>query len=111
MIEGILIGAAVYVAGLLTGRFMPARRKGPKSPKPIQPICGCGHHRSYHDAQTGECHGAAKGTETVVRDENGKPVLDYWGDVQTTSEATRCGCRHYTGPEPLPEFYAPEIGN
>jgi len=104
-----LAGGGLVLLGVLVGRFLPARRRGPKPPKPVQPICGCGHHFSYHDPKTGECHGKAKGTETVVRDGKGKPVLDYWGDVQTTLETGPCGCRKYTGPEPRPEYYAPEL--
>ncbi len=108
MIE-LLAGGGLVIAGVLLGRFLPARRRGPKPVKPVQPICGCGHHLSLHDPETKACHGSARGTETAVRDKAGDPVLDSWGYVQTTYEKGPCACRHYTGPEPLPDYYAPEI--
>lgn len=40
-------GAAILLAGIVIGRFMRVRQR-PKEPKPLQPICGCGHHLSYH---------------------------------------------------------------
>ena len=83
MIEGLLIGAAVYAVGVLTGRFLPSRRRTPK-PKRSGPICGCGHHLSYHDDYQG-CHHPVG----IIRDP--------------------CPCRKYSGPDPLPEYYAPEI--
>lgn len=106
MIEGILIGAGVFLWGFITGRYWPARRKGPK---PVKPLCGCGHHHSYHDPKTGECHATKSAAEVPIRDEKGRPVRDRWGDVQTTRERGPCGCRHYSGPQPLPEFFAEEI--
>jgi hypothetical protein len=89
MIEGLLVGAAVYVAGLLTGRFLPARKHGPQ---PVRPVCGCEHAVAYHDPKTGECHARRN--------------LGYWSGKD---HFEGCTCRRYTGPEPLPEYYAPEI--
>jgi len=86
MIEGLLIGAAVYAAGLFTSRFLPARKRGPK---PVEPVCGCGHHHGFHDPQTGECHG--------------KMLIPGYGHNHP------CTCRQYSGPVPLPEYIAPEI--
>jgi len=77
----LLLGAAVFASGMLAGRFWPARRRHPKPPKPVKPVCGCGHHVSFHKDRTGLCHAKA------------------W-----------CNCQKYTGPEPMPEYYAPEIG-
>ena len=93
-----LEGAGILAAGMLAGRFWPARRKGPKPTKPAQPICGCKHHYSFH-AKTGECHGTKHGA-VIGRDSFGYP--DDWEQVP-------CGCKRYTGIEPLPEYYAPEI--
>ncbi len=109
MIEGILIGAGVFMAGMVTGRWWPARRRGPKPPKPVQPVCGCGHHFSLHDPETRACSGMVDGSREPVRSEGGKVVKDYWGDVVFSRPKVPCGCRKYTGPEPLPEYYAPEL--
>ena len=82
--------AAVALIGVLIGRFLPNRRKGPK---PVQPVCGCEHHHSFHDGQTGRCG-------HVERVYLGSGVYGH-GDA--------CSCKRYSGPEPVPEFYAPEI--
>lgn len=89
MIEGALIALGGTVLGFLLGRF----RRGPKAaPKPARPICGCKHHVSYHDGSRG-CHAQVR-----------LKGIDGWlGDTEV------CECRKYTGPEPLPEYYAPEI--
>jgi hypothetical protein len=87
-------GAALIVAGMGIGRFWPARRKGPKPPEPVRPVCGCDHHHSYHDPQTGQCHGRRN--------------LGYWGGQQNYED---CSCRQYSGALPLPEYYAPEIAS
>jgi hypothetical protein len=102
-----LIGAAIFAAGALLGRFLPARKRGPK---PIKPICGCSHHHSMHDPETGQCHGLVSGGETAARDAKNNPVLDDFGYVQKTYAKVQCSCRRYSGPEPLPEYSAPEIG-
>ncbi len=106
MIEGMLVGALIFALGALSGRYLPARRRGPK---PVKPICGCGHHHGMHDPETGRCHDLVKGNAVAVRDAEGDPVLDWDGDVQKTYEKIQCGCRRYSGPEPLPELFAPEI--
>lgn len=111
MIE-FLAGGGLVIAGMPLGRFLPARRRSPKPPKPVKPICGCSHHHSYHDPKTGECHSTTGGSEAVIRDTYGEPVLDRFGDVQTTSsERVPCTCRQYSGPVPLPEYVAPEISS
>lgn len=94
----ILTGGIVAVGAFLAGQWLPhpGRRKV-KAPKPVQPICGCTHHHSFHDPKTGECHGTfrrrlygSSGADLGLRD-------------------NPCTCRQYTGPQPLPEVYAPEI--
>jgi hypothetical protein len=90
-VTGIEVGVAVIV-GVLLGRFLPNRRKGPK-PKTVKPECGCGHHHSYHDPKSGVCNGVMKVPESGSR-------LSYH---------QQCTCRQYSGPQPLPEFYAPEV--
>lgn len=93
MITGALILAIGIVLGWLL-RSLPARRKGPK---PVEAVCGCTHHHSMHDPETGECNA----TVQVSRYNNGG---NWTGYVQNP-----CACRRYSGPEPLPSFYAPEI--
>lgn len=93
-----LEGALILLAGIIIGRLL-AGRKRPKSPALPMPVCGCDHHHSFHDPETGECH------QTV----NGQPV--HWDKYGITDawEQARCTCRRYSGPEPLPEYYATEI--
>src|SRR5690348_9125161 len=98
-----LAGGGLVFLGMCIGRFMPARRRGPKTPKPSLPICGCDHHLSMHDPKTGECNEKVPGTRVPVRDEKGKPVKDNWGEVIFTTEGVSCPCKQYTGPQPLPE--------
>lgn len=88
---GIEVGVAVII-GVLLGRFLPNRRKGPKPAKPVQPVCGCEHHHSFHDPKDGHC-----GYVEQVYVGNGR------------YKPHPCGCRTYSGPVPMPEFYAPEI--
>ena len=89
---GIEVGVAVII-GILLGRFLPNRRKGPKPPEPVLPVCGCGHHHAHHDPKTGKCSNLMKVPSTMSRD----------------SYHTACTCRQYSGPVPLPEYYAPEV--
>ena len=90
----LLTGAAVFAAGMVTGRVWPARRR---KPKPVQPVCGCDHHYSFHDPQTGACGYGLRHLDGYDRRDN--PIYSH----------TQCPCLKYSGPEPLPEYYAPEI--
>lgn len=95
---GILEGGLVAVICFLLGRYLPARKR--HAEKPPKPVCGCAHHYSFYDPETSECHGAVD--EPTKFDAYGHEIA--WKKVQ-------CACRHYTGPEPLPEMYAPEISS
>jgi len=87
--------AAVALAGVLIGRFLPDRRKGPEPP---EPFCGCGHHHSYHDPETGACNA---GVQVPSRyDDDG---------IVTARRYVTCACRQYSGPQPMPEFFAPAV--
>jgi hypothetical protein len=93
----VITGALILAAGIALGwllRSLPARRKGPK---PVEAKCGCGHHHSMHDPETGACNA----TVQVGR-------YNQLGDW-TGYEHKPCACRRYSGPEPLPQFFAPEI--
>lgn len=94
-----LEGALILFAGIIIGRLLPGRlrRHGLKPPKPV---CGCSHHHSFHDPKTGECHGLVS---KVTRYTTGGTAIA-WDKVP-------CTCRQYSGPVPLPEMFAPEIGS
>jgi hypothetical protein len=81
------VGAAIAGAGWATGRF--SRRKKPAdSPAP----CGCGHDLALHDPQDGVCH-----ADTGRKNSHG---LREW---------VRCGCRRYTGPLPIEDYFTRPI--
>lgn len=86
----LLAGAFVLAVGILIGRLLPERRKGPKA---VEALCGCTHHHSFHDPKTGQCHSLMRVPSTASRD----------------SYHTPCTCKQYSGPTVYPEFYAPEI--
>lgn len=86
---------------MLTGRFWPARRKGPK---PVKPVCGCRHDLAHHepdgDGGGSACHQLVKGTITAW-DEDG---------FANAREMVRCACKQYTGARMLdPGYVAREI--
>ncbi|MET9019178.1 hypothetical protein ABZV93_04260 [Actinopolymorpha sp. NPDC004070] len=92
----LIIGAVILLVGILIGRYLP----GPGRPRrhaleEAKPLCGCGHSPSFHE-EKGRCHGLNE----VARWEGGR-----WAGIESVS----CSCQKYTGPEPLPAFYAPEI--
>ena len=95
-----LEGALILLAGILIGRVLPGRRKGARPQKPPQPVCGCSHHHSFHDPKGGECRASVRGQPTHQ---------DQWGNADGW-ERLPCACAVYSGPVPLPEVYAPEIG-
>jgi len=92
---GMLEGAAIALAFLLIGRFLPGRRR--HRVKKVQPACGCGHHYSFHEPDNGACHA----TEEL---RTGTDKRGYGLYEQVT-----CQCRQYSGPQPLPEYFAGEI--
>jgi hypothetical protein len=99
MPEAMIEGALILLAGILTGRFLPGRRGKLKLTKPPKPVCGCSHHHSFHDRESSRCHATV----------NGVPIhRDRFGDADAWEQA-QCPCRAYSGPEPMPSYYAPEI--
>ncbi len=97
---GIEVGVAVII-GILLGRFLPNRRKGPKPLKPVRAVCGCSHHHGFHDPRTGECHGQV----------DGNPVAYYPGGSPSAWKQVQCSCKQYSGPVPMPEYYATELAS
>jgi hypothetical protein len=98
MIEGALILLAGAVLGAILAR-LPARRKGPRPAEAPKPVCGCHHHHSYHDPETGRCNALV----------NGQPVKFDKFEDPIKWEQVPCACLRYSGPEPMPTYYAPEI--
>lgn len=89
----LLEGGTLVAAGVLLGRFLPARRRGPKPPPPVRPICGCNHSISFHADGKGPCAWVGE--------------KHYRSGVGTVTP--KCTCLTYVGPVPMPELYAPEI--
>lgn len=82
-------GAVILLVGIIIGRYLPTPRRTTAALG--APMCPCGHARSFHSKGKGAC--AWKRQERLFE-----------------FEAKKCSCQHYGGPEPLPEYYAPEIG-
>lgn len=82
MIIGMSVGGFLIVAGIVIGRFMPARRK--LNTKKL--VCGCTHHLAMHDPETKECS------------------VDVWISRYDSTgndagyEQAPCACRQYIGP-------------
>lgn len=84
-------GAAILLFGLVAGYL--AGRRGRRTPTPpaIEAVCSCRHPRGQHIDGKGACQVQTKNRL------NGMQML------------VPCSCQMYDGPEPLPQFYAPEI--
>jgi hypothetical protein len=95
MAVDMIIGAAIFLAGSGFGMLvrLPHRRRGSGDPRPV---CGCGHHYAMHDPTSGMCHAVT-------------PMATEVGAGKVVMEPRDCACRTYSGPEPLPAFYAPPI--
>jgi hypothetical protein len=93
----VLEGTLILLVGILIGicvRSLPGKRRNLQQ---VKPVCGCEHHYSMHDPKTGACHSEITVT---TYDEHG-----LWNGRTYRP----CTCRQYSGPEPLPSYYAPEI--
>lgn len=112
MIETLAIVGTASLFSWLAGRRSEAKAQKSAVPAEPEPICGCSHHFSMHDAD-GKCqHGE---TERILV-ERGDPqaILVYRGSVSRSKIAyqherwevieTQCPCVSYTGPEPLPRY-------
>ncbi len=85
-----VVGVVIFLVGVGAGR---AFRRG-QSPTGNQPICGCVHHLSMHDPETGHCHGQC---EVTIKPPKGAYEYTEWRP---------CTCRRYIGPEPLADVWA-----
>lgn len=88
-----ITGAGAMLVGFIGGRVHRPKR----ALKPPKPVCGCRHSLGLHDEGTGECHGTTPG--------------DYYKNGKWLANRRPCTCRRYDGPQPLPEFFAPEISS
>jgi hypothetical protein len=97
----LIIGGGLLAAGYGSGRIGRARRHPkPRKPLPVpKPVCGCGHGIHDHDPTTNKCHSQIKAYRW--NSSYGRETLDKY---------VACTCRQYSGPQPLPEIFAPEIG-
>jgi hypothetical protein len=82
------VGAALLAVGFLAGRIGRAGRRPPDE----QPICGCTHHRSMHDPESGTCRARIK--------------LGNWFDGY---HHQTCRCRQYSGPVPIIDLWTPPV--
>ena len=90
----IFSGAGATLVGIVIGRI-----QRPKRTSNSKPMCGCGHALALHDVDSRKCHG------TITRPH-------YWASGSRNGrEHVDCNCRQYDGPQPLPEFFAPEIAS
>lgn len=98
MLTELLADGGLTALGFALGR-LPSRRRGPK---PVNPVCGCTHHHSFHDLKTGQCHSLMDGQATEFsRYRYRNPVA--WKQVP-------CTCRQYSGPVPVDAgYFAPEL--
>jgi hypothetical protein len=85
MIEplSLAVGAALLAVGFLAGRIGRVSRRPPDD----QQVCGCTHHRSMHDPESGACHARVK-----------DGYYDY-----------TCRCRRYSGPVPIETLWTPPV--
>ncbi|MBT2451466.1 hypothetical protein J7F03_31270 [Streptomyces sp. ISL-43] len=88
--------ASSYLLAQAEVRRLEARAKA-RQLDPPQPVCGCGHHFSFHDPEARSCH------------HQNKLETSYLFGGITGNELVACDCRQYVGPEPLPTVYAPEL--
>ena len=97
------VGGGTALTGYLLGQARGRRRSGRQ--RDPEAVCGCGHHYSLHDHHDNHhddhlarddgraCHGTDR-------------VKTAAGNDGVTWVSQPCGCRRYTGPEPLP-LYTP----
>ncbi|GAA3757831.1 hypothetical protein HDA32_001836 [Spinactinospora alkalitolerans] len=100
----LVIGAAIALGGVLVGRVLPNRRSGRQPqqhqavtapPRTPQPMCGCGHHLVFHDAEKRICQAQV--------------VIPGRWTGENSGSYRKCMCQGYRGPVPVDEYYAPDI--
>ncbi len=90
--EEVVLALIAMLAAIVAVWFTVKLTRGPPHreslPTIVKPVCGCGHHFAFHDLKTGRCN-------------------EYIETIRTS--LTQCRCQHYSGPEPLPEYFVPEL--
>jgi hypothetical protein len=74
---------------IILGVTLKMTASGKKTIKSDGPICGCGHHFSYHSPTKKDCRAF---------------VYPNWL-ARLIGDSEVCQCQQYVGPEPLPEYY------
>jgi hypothetical protein len=83
------LGAVIGIAAFAAGRAGSRARRSQLALEPPA-VCGCGHHYAMHDDDQ-VCHGTQR-------------VLVETGANGRKYETDACGCKRYSGPEPLPRY-------
>jgi len=89
----LLIGAGIFVGGMLVGRV--TRRAKTAIEKTPRPICTCTHGFGSHE-NGNRCQSSVK--RAISWDEWQNPLHFDWQP---------CACTSYDGPEPLPRSWVP----
>lgn len=100
MMLTLVIIVCAFISGAFFARLVITRP--PKPPKPPQAICTCGHGKGHHIDGKGACQGEEKREVRWWTDAWGSTYPNKW-------DWFPCRCLSYTGPEPLPVFFSPEI--
>jgi hypothetical protein len=90
----LLVGAVLLAVGFAAGRW---GRRTATPPRPVTPLCGCGHTLSQHDIEAHTCHAELR-RDTF--DRRGRWAGHSW---------VPCTCRQYVGPRPIDEVFLPGL--
>lgn len=100
LIVGALLALIFFAIGRVSGRRQAIESgRAPRPPAP--PICGCDHGLHEHDLKNGKCEAQYKKPMGQKRDKSGE-LWDTW-------EWTQCGCKQYTGPIPVEQFFTQQM--
>lgn len=80
-----MFGGGAWVNSIIGAILQRRREKG-------QPICGCGHHFSFHEPSKGICK------------QHTRHVIGYDGGGDPVYEIGDCSCQQYVGPMPEVDY-------
>lgn len=106
LVTGAVGVASGYVAGAINNPKPPVYREP-------EPICGCNHHRSYHDDKG--CHATethrvltSKTDPEIEQKRDKDQILKSKTLVPAKQEyvpvTTNCGCKSYDGPDSIQPY-------